>query len=86
MPLTDRRREYVSYQVRTPLEKRSRGTRDEEDLPKTVDRIRELLRQPLIFDGRNLYDPEVMTKHGFEYHCIGRPNATQFGRRKTDPA
>ena len=30
------------------------------------------LAQPVIFDGRNLYDPAVVKAHGFEYHPIGR--------------
>jgi UDPglucose 6-dehydrogenase len=33
------------------------------------------MREPVIFDGRNLYDPAVMKKRGFEYHCIGRSQA-----------
>lgn len=35
-------------------------------------RIKKLLRQPLIVDGRNLYDPEAMRKLGFRYIGIGR--------------
>jgi UDPglucose 6-dehydrogenase len=35
-------------------------------------RMRELLRRPLIFDGRNLYEPETMREHGFTYVPIGR--------------
>lgn len=35
-------------------------------------RIRKLLRQPVIFDGRNLYDPRQMKKLGFQYHGMGR--------------
>ena len=35
-------------------------------------RMKELLRNPVIFDGRNLYDPEVMREHGFTYFPIGR--------------
>ena len=31
------------------------------------------MRQPLVFDGRNLYALEQMREHGFEYHSIGRP-------------
>jgi UDPglucose 6-dehydrogenase len=31
-----------------------------------------LMRQPVIFDGRNLYDPARMTALGFTYHGIGR--------------
>jgi UDPglucose 6-dehydrogenase len=31
------------------------------------------LRRPVIFDGRNLYDPGYARDAGVEYHCIGRP-------------
>jgi UDPglucose 6-dehydrogenase len=30
------------------------------------------LNKPVIFDGRNLYDPAYVGKQGIEYHCIGR--------------
>ena len=36
--------------------------------------IKALLKTPLIFDGRNLYDPSSMRAHGFEYLPIGRPS------------
>ena len=36
-------------------------------------RIRAALKQPLIFDGRNLYSPATMARYNFEYHSIGRP-------------
>jgi UDPglucose 6-dehydrogenase len=36
------------------------------------ERVRKLLRRPLLIDGRNLYDPARMTALGFEYHGIGR--------------
>jgi UDPglucose 6-dehydrogenase len=32
-------------------------------------------RQPVIFDGRNLYEPLAMRELGIEYHPIGRPGA-----------
>jgi len=35
--------------------------------------IRAALKDPVIFDGRNLYDPAVPRAAGLEYHCIGRP-------------
>lgn len=38
--------------------------------------IRELLRQPVIFDGRNLYTLAMMRKCGFTYYSIGRPTVT----------
>jgi UDPglucose 6-dehydrogenase len=34
------------------------------------------LRYPIVIDGRNLYDPDVMTAYGFTYLSIGRPAAT----------
>ena len=34
--------------------------------------IRSTLRNPVIFDGRNLYEPELMVGFGIEYHGIGR--------------
>ena len=36
-------------------------------------RMRSLLRQSLIVDGRNIYDPAVVRAEGFAYHAIGRP-------------
>ncbi len=36
------------------------------------DQIRKALKQPLIFDGRLLYEPRKMKALGFEYHSIGR--------------
>jgi UDPglucose 6-dehydrogenase len=35
--------------------------------------LKERLRQPLIFDGRNLYDPALARAAGLEYFGIGRP-------------
>ena len=35
--------------------------------------IKERLKQPLVFDGRNLYDPALVRESGLEYYSIGRP-------------
>lgn len=37
------------------------------------DLIKSLLKQPVVFDGRNLYSPEQMKRRGFTYYSIGRP-------------
>lgn len=36
------------------------------------DEMRRRMRTPLVFDGRNLYDPAVMQQAGFTYYSIGR--------------
>ncbi len=35
-------------------------------------RIKARLRQPFVFDGRNVYNPDRMREMGFKYACIGR--------------
>jgi UDPglucose 6-dehydrogenase len=39
------------------------------------EQMRALLKQPLIFDGRNLFDPALVRSLGLEYHAIGRGGA-----------
>ena len=36
-------------------------------------RIKENMHRPVLFDGRNLYDPTEMTRQGFLYRSVGRP-------------
>ncbi|MDQ0458005.1 UDP-glucose dehydrogenase family protein [Rhizobium paknamense] len=38
----------------------------------SFDTIRQSLKNPVIFDGRNLYNPKVVARHGLEYYSIGR--------------
>jgi UDPglucose 6-dehydrogenase len=42
-----------------------------------LDRIREAMRRPIIVDGRNLYDPAVMKRLGFQYRGFGRGYAPE---------
>jgi UDPglucose 6-dehydrogenase len=46
---------------------------------KTIDlsRLRETMAYPLVVDGRNLFDPEVMRAEGFTYYPTGRPAVLQ---------
>ena len=36
-------------------------------------RVRSLLREPVVVDYRNIYNPEEMAAAGFRYSCVGRP-------------
>jgi UDPglucose 6-dehydrogenase len=41
-------------------------------------RMKELLKNPVVFDGRNIYSPSAMAELGFEYYSVGRkPVATE---------
>ena len=35
--------------------------------------VKARMHTPLIFDGRNLFNPETMREHGFDYRAVGRP-------------
>ena len=37
-----------------------------------LEQLRKLMRQPIIFDGRNIYDPQIMHRLGFHYRGLGR--------------
>jgi len=37
--------------------------------------LRTALKQPVVFDGRNLYEPKMILAAGIEYHAIGRQGA-----------
>ena len=47
--------------------------------------IKATLRQPVIFDGRNLYEPALMQSFGIEYHAIGRALPLGAGARAVRP-
>jgi UDPglucose 6-dehydrogenase len=38
-----------------------------------LERLRRLMREPVLFDGRNVYDPEAVRTAGFTYYGVGRP-------------
>ncbi len=42
-------------------------------------RLQRELKYPIVIDGRNLYDPEVMAGQGFTYYSVGRPAAHPDG-------
>jgi UDPglucose 6-dehydrogenase len=48
-----------------------------------LSRLHAALKYPIVLDGRNLYDPAVMTAHGFTYYSVGRPAASPEGHPVT---
>jgi UDPglucose 6-dehydrogenase len=43
-----------------------------------LDRMRTLMRSPIIFDGRNLFDPAKLRDEGFDYYSVGRPSVASM--------
>jgi UDPglucose 6-dehydrogenase len=45
------------------------------------DEIKKRLKQAVVFDGRNLYEPALIRIFGIEYHAIGRGDGTPVQQR-----
>jgi UDPglucose 6-dehydrogenase len=44
-----------------------------------LQKLHDLMRQPVVFDGRNIYEPEIMHRLGFHYRGLGRGyNGSKF--------
>jgi UDPglucose 6-dehydrogenase len=41
------------------------------------DHLKSLLKHPVIFDGRNLFEPSIMAEMGIEYYGIGRSRVSE---------
>jgi UDPglucose 6-dehydrogenase len=49
-------------------------------------RLRSELKYPIVIDGRNLYDPEVMAANGFTYYSVGRSASSPEAAAAAAPA
>jgi UDPglucose 6-dehydrogenase len=49
-------------------------------------KLKPLLRYPIIIDGRNLYRPDEVTRHGFTYISVGRSTANPGSEIADQPA
>ncbi|TAM04253.1 MAG: UDP-glucose/GDP-mannose dehydrogenase family protein, partial [Paraburkholderia sp.] len=50
------------------------------------DVLKARLKSPIVFDGRNLYDPPALQELGIEYHAVGRASATHSARARAESA
>ncbi|QGZ63487.1 UDP-glucose dehydrogenase family protein [Paraburkholderia acidisoli] len=48
------------------------------------DALKSALKMPIVFDGRNLYDPLALQELGVEYHAVGRASATLDSRVRAE--
>jgi len=46
------------------------------------ERLRAIMRQPVMVDLRNVYQPEEMARHGFVYESVGRPGAGRSNAKR----
>lgn len=44
-------------------------------------KVKQLLKNPVLFDGRNVYNPQIMDTHGFDYFSIGRDPILAYSAR-----
>jgi len=49
-----------------------------------LERIKSLMKKPVMIDLRNIYEPERMKKLGFIYDCVGRVRRSEFAKEKRD--
>jgi len=42
-----------------------------------MERAKELMTAPVMVDLRNIYNPDEVAGHGFDYTCVGRPHSTE---------
>jgi UDPglucose 6-dehydrogenase len=66
-----------AYEAATGADALAIATEWQEFRSPDFDRLKELLTEPLIFDGRNIYDPAILARLGFTYYGIGRGKALQ---------
>jgi UDPglucose 6-dehydrogenase len=54
------------------------GTETKEYRAIDIERVKSMLKNPIIFDGRNLFDIEMLKSAGFEYYGIGRGDKIEY--------
>ncbi|MGY5876994.1 MAG: nucleotide sugar dehydrogenase [Candidatus Thorarchaeota archaeon] len=71
--------EFSQHEIIRDIEKAAEGsdclalvTKHSEYFKLDLDKIKKLMRNPIIVDGRNVFDKDTVISKGFEYRCIGK--------------
>ena len=78
--------EFGSQKIKTDIVAAAKGsdclalvTKHQEYYSLNLEKVKKVMRTPVIVDGRNVFDQEIVEASGFEYRCVGKRGARRLG-------